>query len=334
MRGLRRTLVALLVTALAAGGAVAAQASANPPATLEPSTVRPTDPYAHDPTMAREGAYHYVVITGDSTKPATYLPVKRSRDLLHWEDLGPVFAALPSWVTEELGTNPADAWAPDLVRVGDHWALYYAVSQFGTQNSVIGLATTKTLDPAGAGYGWTDQGQVLRSHPGVDDFNAIDPEYVADGQDAWLAFGSFWGGIKLRRLDPATGKPSAADPTVYPLASRIAPDAEEGPSLVRRGGYWYLFLSFDFCCRGVEADYRMVVGRSTSVTGPYFDADGVALSAGGGTEVLRGSNEFVGTGGGDISVEGRDTWLVNHYYDATDGGAPRLNVRPVTWRDG
>jgi hypothetical protein len=335
MRGLRRTLVALVVTALAGGGAAAAQAVASGPEPVRPSATRPTDPYAHDPTMAREGAYHYVVITGDATKPGTFLPVKRSKDLVHWEELGPVFTALPAWITAELNTSPSDAWAPDLVRVGDHWSLYYAVSQFGTQNSVIGLATTKTLDPKAPGYGWQDQGLVLRSTQGVGDFNAIDPEYVADGKDAWLAFGSFWGGLKLRRLDPATGKPSAADPTVHPLSSRLAPDAEEGPALVRRGGYWYLFLSFDFCCRGVESDYRMMVGRSKSLTGPYLDRDGVALlGGGGGSEVLRGSNEFVGTGGGDVLVEGPDTWLVNHYYDATDGGAPRLNVRPVTWRDG
>src|SRR5439155_7544762 len=78
----------------------------------------------------------------------------------------------------------------------------------------------------------------------------------------------------------------------------------------------------------------MVVGRATAVTGPYLDRAGVPLTAGGGTEVLRGYNEFVGTGGGDVYDTGRATYLVNHYYDGTDGGTPRLNVRPVRWRDG
>ena len=27
----------------------------------------------------------------------------------------------------------------------------------------------------------------------------------------WLNWGSFWGGIKMRRIDPATGKPSGED---------------------------------------------------------------------------------------------------------------------------
>ena len=338
-----RALVALFTAALTIGtGAIAAPAPATAaaPARMsaavrESAAVRPTDPIAHDPTMTKEGDYYYVVITGDAQKPNTYLPVKRSRDLVHWDELGPVFTALPAWVIAQLGTTPADAWAPDLVRVGDRWLLYYAASRFGTQNSVIGLASTSTLDPGAPGYGWRDDGMVMRSTSDVEDYNAIDPAYVDDGAGgAWLAFGSFWGGIKMRRLDPATGLLSTTDPTVYPLASRIAPDAEEGPSIVRHGGYYYLFLSFDYCCRGVASDYRMVVGRSTSVTGPYLDQAGTPLTSGGGTEILRGYNEFVGTGGGSIYIGHDSAYLVNHYYDATDGGTPRLNVRPVRWRGG
>jgi arabinan endo-1,5-alpha-L-arabinosidase len=324
---LTRALIVLLTVTLAASATPMAQASPG-------DRVRPTDPIAHDPTMAKEGAYHYVIITGDAQRPNTYLPIKRSKDLVHWEEVGSVFAALPAWVIQELGTTPADAWAPDLARIGGRWALYYSASRFGTQNSVIGLVTTPTLDPASPDYRWTDQGMVLRSTPGADDFNAIDPEFVADTDgSAWLAFGSFWGGIKMRRLDPATGKLSTSDTAVRSLSSRVAPDAEEGPSIIRHGRYYYLFLSFDFCCRGVEADYRMVVGRATSVTGPYVDRGGVPLTEGGGTEILRGYNEFVGTGGGDAVSTRNGTYLVNHYYDATDGGAPRLNVRPVSWRD-
>lgn len=330
-RTVPRVLVVLLATTLTAGATPMAQASTS---THPGTVVRPSDPIAHDPTMVKEGAYHYVIITGDAQRPGTYLPIKRSKDLVHWDEVGSVFTQLPSWVIQELGTTPADAWAPDLARVGGKWALYYAASRFGTQNSVIGLATTPTLDPASPDYHWTDEGMVLRSTPGVDDFNAIDPEFVADVDgSAWLAFGSFWGGIKMRRLDPATGKLSTSDTALRSLSSRVAPDAEEGPSIVRHGGYYYLFLSYDFCCRGVEADYRMVVGRATSVTGPYVDRSGVPLANGGGTEVLRGYNEFIGTGGGDVVSTPRATYLVNHYYDATDGGAPRLNVRPVSWRN-
>jgi arabinan endo-1,5-alpha-L-arabinosidase len=341
----RRALVRTVLTAVLAATAVTAVPSAPALATgggavagtgasSAPAPVRPEDPIAHDPTMVKEGDYYYVVITGDIATH-TYLPMKRSKDLRHWEELGPVFRSLPAWVSEELGTTPGDAWAPELNYVDGHWALYYAASQFGTQNSVIGLATTRSLDPASPDHGWKDEGLVLRSRPGVDDFNAIDPDYSTDTAGrAWLSFGSFWGGIRMRRVDRATGKLSATDQTLHALASRPDPGAEEGPSIVRHGRYYYLFLSFDFCCRGVESDYRVVVGRSRSITGPYVDRSGVPLRQGGGTEVLRGYNEFVGTGGGDVYAARGRTYYVNHYYDATDGGTPRLNVRPVSWSGG
>jgi arabinan endo-1,5-alpha-L-arabinosidase len=334
-----RHLLMLGVSLVVTGGLATSPASAATPRAGAPivqtGAARPADPIAHDPTIAKEGGYYYVVSTGDAQNPGHYLPTKRSRDLVHWQETGPVFTSLPSWVGQQLGTTPADAWGPGLTRAGGLWRLYYAASQFGTQNSVIGLATSPTLDPGSPSYKWTDRGMVIRSTQGVEDYNAIDPRYVDDGQGgAWLTFGSFWGGIKMRRLDPATGMLSSTDTAEHSLASRVAPDAEEGPAIIRHGGYYYLFMSFDFCCHGINSDYRMMLGRATSVTGPYLDADGVPLAAGGGTEVLRGYHEFIGTGGGDVLTDGGRTLLVDHYYDATGNGAPRLNVRPVTWRNG
>ena len=139
-------------------------------------------------------------------------------------------------------------------------------------------------------------------------------------------------------VDPATGKPVAGAQPVRIAQRQFAPNAEENPTIAFHDGYYYLFVSWDYCCRSVESDYRTIVGRSPSLTGPYVDADGVPLLGGkGGTEILRGYNEFVGAGGGDLLMDknGRSGLFVNHYYDATDGGAPRLNVRTLTWgRDG
>jgi arabinan endo-1,5-alpha-L-arabinosidase len=298
-----------------------------------PARAAATDPIAHDPTLIKQGAYYYDVITGDIAT-RTYLPLRRSRDLVHWEFLGPVFTKPPAWVVDALGTTPGDFWAPDISYFNGRYHLYYAASQFATNNSVIGLATAETLDPAGPEYGWTDEGMVMRSTPGADDFNAIDPDVVFDEQGRlWMAFGSFWSGIKLRRLDPATGKP--ADDTIRSLASRPDPGAVEGPSIVRRGGFFYLFASFDFCCRGANSDYRVMVGRSRRVTGPYVDRRGVPMLAGGGTELLRGYNEFAGPGHGDVYRDRGVDWFVHHYYDREDPAAtPRLSVRAIDWRGG
>ena len=139
-------------------------------------------------------------------------------------------------------------------------------------------------------------------------------------------------------LDATTGTPVAGEQPVAIARRQFAPNAEENPTIAFHDGYYYLFVSWDYCCRSVESDYRTIVGRSPSLTGPYVDADGVPLlDAKGGTEILRGYNEFVGAGGGDLLMDknGRSGYFVNHYYDATDGGAPRLNVRKLTWgRDG
>ena len=155
--------------------------------------------------------------------------------------------------------------------------LYYALSTFGSRNSAIGLATNVTLDAADPDYKWVDEGMVLRSFQDKDDWNAIDANLVVENENSvWLNWGSFWGGIKMRRLDPATGKPSDKDTTLYSLCSRPREQpiggSVEAPFIVKHADYWYLFVSYDRCCRGVEqhvqrgggpceADHRTVRGQ-------------------------------------------------------------------------
>jgi hypothetical protein len=324
---LRATLIGLLLLLL-----TLAQAAPTPAAAAA------TDPIAHDPTIIKQGDYYYSFITGDAGT-RTYLPMRRSTDLIHWTTLGVVFGAAPAWIPAELGVTPGDFWAPDINFLNGKYYLYYAASSFGTNNSVIGLATNVTLDPDSPDYKWVDEGLVLRSYSGRDNFNAIDPDVSADADGGlWLAFGSFWDGIKMRRLDAATGKLASTDTTLYSLAARPLAlgqnTAIEGASILRYGGYYYLFVSFDFCCRGVNSDYRVVVGRSTAITGPYVDQAGVPMLQGGGTELLRGYNEFRGPGHGDVYVDGATVWYAHHYYDLTDNGAPKLSVRQISWAEG
>src|SRR6202008_1980678 len=153
----------------------------------------------HDPSIIRERDTYYLF----STRAG--IAVRCSNDLTHWRLCGDVFAHLPQWaVTEVPGLR--GLWAPDVAYFNGKSHLYYSVSTFGSNHSRIGLATNQTLDPASDKYRWMDQGSVIGSNAG-DDWNAIDPDVVFDERDQpWLAFGSFWGGIKLRKLDLATGK--------------------------------------------------------------------------------------------------------------------------------
>jgi arabinan endo-1,5-alpha-L-arabinosidase len=118
------------------------------------------------------------------------------------------------------------------------------------------------------------------------------------------------------------------------LASRDAVEAIEAPYLVRRGSYFYLFVSFDLCCRGTASTYRVMVGRSESVTGPYLDRDGTPmLSAGGGSNVVLGNQRWHGPGHNAVLTVGADQYLVYHAYDAEHGGAPTLRIAELLWDD-
>jgi beta-xylosidase len=254
---------------------------------------------------------------------------------VHWTPAGRVFAVPPAWIVRVLGMLPTDLWAPDVSYFNGRFHVYYAASQAGTNNSAIGHATNSTLDPADPDYAWHDEGMVIRSVPGVDLFSAIDPDVAFDRDGLpWLSWGSFWTGIRLQPLDPATGGPVPGGP-VQVIASRPPPSAVEAPSIVRRGGYFYLFTSWDLCCRGVDSNYRVMVGRSRELAGPYIDRDGVPLLAGGGTQVLAGYGRYAGPGHSDVYRDDNGTdLLVHHYYDREEGGRAKLSVRALTWPGG
>ncbi|NOX56075.1 MAG: arabinan endo-1,5-alpha-L-arabinosidase, partial [Planctomycetes bacterium] len=152
----------------------------------------------HDPCIVKAGGWYYVFSTLGG------IQIRRSKDLMRWEYVGEVFEEIPAWAKKAVPGVRA-LWAPDISFFNGQYHLYYSVSTFGKNRSCIGLATNRTLDPADDRYEWVDRGPVITSRPGKDDFNAIDPSVAFDGEQPWLAFGSFWSGIKLVRLDPETG---------------------------------------------------------------------------------------------------------------------------------
>jgi arabinan endo-1,5-alpha-L-arabinosidase len=301
-------------------------------------------PITHDPSIAREGNSYYVFATTSNAAEGQF-PIRCSRDLLEWKLCGHVFPSIPAWI-HEASPSTKELWAPDISYYQGKYHLYYAYSAFGVNTSGIALATNETLDPQSPKYHWQDEGLVLKSTRD-DDFNAIDPNIVLDenGQP-WLSFGSFWGGIKMRRIDPATGKPSAADPTLYSLAARAKPadpdppkpglpadwQAIEAPFVVHHGEYYFLFVSFDLCCRGTKSSYRTMVGRSRNVTGPYVDADGQPMLEGGGTQLLTANSRWLGPGGESILQRPEGDLIVFHAYDAVTG-KPALQISTLTWQN-
>jgi arabinan endo-1,5-alpha-L-arabinosidase len=287
----------------------------------------------HDPSMIKQGDAYYVFSTGEERGyNSGNIQIRRSTDMATWERIGSVFIVIPAWIGQAIGGTPPNLWAPDISFHNGTYYLYYAGSRFGTNTSVIGLATNTTLDPKSPDYKWVDQGMVLQSVK-ADNWNAIDPNLAFDAEGTpWLSFGSFWDGIKMRKIDPRTGKLAADDKKLYSLASRGGGPIE-APSIVARNEYYYLFVSFDLCCRGANSTYKIMAGRAKSITGPYIDRDGKRMELGGGTPVLQSHGRYIGPGGQSVYHDDGVYRMVYHYYDANDNGAPKLKISDLTWTD-
>lgn len=310
-----------------APGATGAATDRDPAAAAQLRALGSRDIRAHDPsTLIECDGEYWIFHTGRG------IPSWRSRDLVTWREGPRVFEQPPAWVAEAVPENRhASFWAPDLIRVGGRYLLYYSVSSFGKKTSAIALATNPTLDPASPAYRWVDEGIVVRSGPATN-FNAIDPALFRDRDGRlWMSFGSYWSGLKLVELDPATGRQVAPETTPHALAHARSIEAV---FIHRHGEHYYLFLNHGWCCRGVNSTYHIRVGRSPALTGPYVDRDGRPLLEGGGTLLLGSEGPFIGPGhAGIVSVGGKE-WFGCHFYDATQQGRATYALRPLTWDAG
>ncbi len=305
----------------------------------EPPKGDPTRPIAHDPAIATQGDTIYAFSTGFGVMQM------HSLDLKNWVVDGPCLEELPQWIKERRPDASMHLWAPDIIYANGLWHLYYCSSVFGKNISVIGHLTNKTLNRNSKDYKWTDCGMVLESIPHRDFWNAIDPNVVicADGS-AWMTFGSFWGGIKLVRLDATLG--ALAEPQQwYSISTRQRVKMEtldepgdaavEAPFIFKRGGWFYLFVSFDYCCRGENSTYHVVCGRSHDIYGPYEDKAGQRMDFGGGTRVdIPGADNerYVAAGHcAVVTLRGQD-YMALHGYPRNDGPA-ELMIRKIDWSD-
>ena len=288
----------------------------------------------HDPVMIKQDSVYYLFCTGRG------ISVWSSKNMKEWKRGKPVFDTLP-WAVQTVKGFRNHIWAPDISYHNGLYYLYYAVSAFGKNTSCIGVATTKTLHPSSPDFKWVDHGKLIQSVPGRDMWNAIDPNFIKDEKGTpWLVFGSFWNGMKLVKLNndlvsvaqPEKWFTVAARPRNFILPDSVAGDAAiEAPFIFRKNNYYYLFVSFDYCCRGEKSTYKMMVGRSEKIEGPYVDREGVPMNAGGGSLVLEGNKDWNGVGhNATVSFDGID-YLVFHGYDAKDNGRSKLRIEKIKW---
>lgn len=306
------------------------------------------NPNCHDPAVAFCDGKYYVFTTG--------MGVMSSSDQKLWYREKSVFTQFPQWALDK--GFKGMPWAPDIIYHNGLWYLYYSCSGFGKNKSAIGVATNKTLNPESPDFKWEDKGMVVESIPGRDEWNAIDPNVIIDENgDGWMVFGSFWRGIKMFKLDetltrtaepqewyPVARRPEGTAPDTVTSDKAVSPDprgkdfdagngAIEAPFIFKHGEYYYLFVSFDLCCRGAASTYNVVVGRSKCVHGPYFDKDGVPMMESGGTSVIRPEGKYSGVGHCAIITADGSDYIYCHAYNKDYGYTSKLIVRKLEWSE-
>ena len=312
----------------------------------------------HDPVMAFENGTYYLLSTGNGIQWAT------SKDRKTWVvQPMPFIEKLPEWTHDSVPGFTTHVWAPDIIHWQGRWLLAYSCSTFGKNTSAIGLMSADRLNGL-----WRDEGCLVASKENRDNWNAIDPAFIVDeNNQLWLTWGSFWDGIQIVRLEMknekydyhqaqpsaydtnpishfsplishrktvarrySPGDPNAADNPTSIFAGR---NAIEAPFILKHGGYYYLFVSWDYCCRGAQSNYRVAVGRSKNITGPYLDKEGQDMNNGGGSLFLEGDKqEFEAAGHCAIyDLSTSETIVICHGYSTKLNGASSLIQKPVTW---
>ena len=316
----------------------------------------------HDPVMAWEDGTYYLLSTGHGLQWVT------STDRKTWTVQPTSFISeIPSWTYDSVPGFRDHVWAPDIMQWHDRWWLAYSCSTFGKNTSAIGLMSADRLDGD-----WQDEGCLVASREGRDQWNAIDPAFVIDDNGKpWLAWGSFWDGIQMARLevdykfqrDILGEEMMVADgvfeemftlfidrSTIKTIARRVAlrdttkaepnptsrsagRNAIEAPFILKHGGWYYLFVSWDYCCRGAQSNYRVAVGRSRQVDGPYVDRKGKPMTEGGGELFLEGDKQEFDAAGhcAAYDLPSGETLFICHGYSTKMKGASILIQRPITW---
>ena len=300
-------------------------------------------PFVHDPVMAYEDGVYYLYCTGHGITQMT------STDRQHWtlsREGVLLNGKIPAWTHDSVPGFETHIWAPDVVKYRGKWYMGYSCSTFGKNTSAIGLLSNKCLSDKD---GWKDEGCIVASRGNRDNWNAIDPNFIIDEKGKpWMTWGSFWDGIQLIPLDKTMHPKKGAKPQTIarrhavgdasaepnPTSKFAGTNAIEAPFIMRHGGYYYLFVSWDYCCRGIKSNYRVAVGRSKNVSGPYLDRDGKPMLEGGGTLLLEGDKkEYEALGHcSAYSFSDGDVFFC-HGYSVAKNGASILVQKRIHWTE-
>lgn len=309
---------AFLLLALCSLAACSSTGNKNPEQTKKQLYTNPVVMYSlPDPSvMQAKDGYFYLYATEDIHN----LPIHRSKDLVHWEQVGTAFTDKTRPSFEPKG----GLWAPDINEINGKYVLYYAMSVWGGEWTCgIGVATADKPDGP-----FTDLGMMFRSNT-INVQNSIDACYIEDGGKKYLFWGSFRGiyGIELSG-DGLTVKEGAEK-------VQVAGTAYEGTYIHKRGKYYYLFASIGSCCEGLKSTYTTVVGRSENLFGPYVDKQGKPMLENHHEILIHKSEAFVGTGHNSEIVKDKagNDWFFYHAVNVKDPSGRVLMLDKIQWKE-
>lgn len=272
-----------------------------------------------DPTIikAKDG-YFYLYATEDTRNT----PIYKSKNLIDWTFVGTAF-------TNETRPNfepKGGLWAPDINYINGKYVLYYSMSVWGGEWT-CGIGAAMSDKPEGP---FMDKGKLFRSNEiGVK--NSIDQFYIEEDGKKYLFWGSFRGIYAIELSNDGLSLKDGAE------KKQIAGTVFEGVYIHKHKGYYYLFASIGSCCQGVKSTYQLVVGRSKSLFGPYYDKDGKNMMDNGYSVVIGSNDRFVGNGHCSEIVKDKkgNDWIFYHGVDTQKPKGRVLLLDQIKWnKDG
>jgi xylan 1,4-beta-xylosidase len=259
-----------------------------------------------DPSICRAGPDYYLACSSFEYFPG--VPVFRSRDLVHWEQVGNALERLP---LPDTVPSSGGVYAPTLRYHDDRfWLITSDVSGGGT-------VLLTAADPAGP---WSEPVRL----PGV---AGVDPDL------AWDEAGRCWctyAGIDQVRIDPDTGR-SLGEPRRL-WSGTPGAQFPEAPHLYRVGEHWYLLIAEG----GTERGHCVSVARGPAPDGPFEPCPANPILSHRST-----SRPVQNTGHADLVQAPDGSWWLVLLGVRPRGGTPGWHVTgretyltPVTWDDG
>lgn len=266
---------------------------------------------AADPTVIRtdEGFYLYATQTN-----SYWIPIYFSKDLVNWEFKRSAFRNATRPKPDVLPDGGA-FWAPEIRYINGKYVLYFSWAKWGDgSKSYTAVATSDS-----------PVGDFLNAKPLLitDDFgsNCIDQFYYEEDGKKYMFVGSFNGIYVTELTDDGLSVKRGADGKPV-LKKQVCGRAFEGTNIYKKGKYYYLFASINNCCDGIDSRYKVVVGRSENLLGPYVNREGKDMMSNSWTPVLEGDGEtFFGPGHNSIIIpdDAGTDWMIYHSYVKENG---------------